>query len=348
MEAERACWQRLQDANLVARETAVPAQPKIQTSPDSWAIRLLAGLGGLWAGGFFISALIGLFSLAWNNATAHAGLALACFAAAIVAYRASHQRNGVFLPQFALSLSLAGQGLVLMACNGAHLKDASSALILGGVQGVLLFVIAHPLHRMLCTLILAGCVSVLANEAGHIVWAVPIFAFALALLWQQSSLCRRFWEPLHLGVTIAVLVLALALSFKNGMVFNRAFNVHVVRAMGGLSAIGLWLFICLNLDILRSLPRMQAVLLLTVPALSGIALPPLLLCLCAAVMALAVHRHALALFSVVGMVVTVALYYYGRETTLMIKAVEMWIVGGLFLVLAIVLQRQVIFKETQS
>jgi hypothetical protein len=110
-----------------------------------WYIGLLLGVSG-WLAGLFLLGFVGL--LFRPDTPAAAGLAGAVLlASAWGLYMAD--REGAFVAQLALALSIAGQCLLLFALNhGAHGIGgiAASALLL---QAVLALLMPNPLHRAL-------------------------------------------------------------------------------------------------------------------------------------------------------------------------------------------------------
>jgi hypothetical protein len=137
--------QALADRGLLDATQPVdpPAAAPATTRP--WYIGLLLGVSG-WLAGLFLLGFVGL--LFRPDTPAAAGLAGAVLlAAAWGLYRAD--REGAFVAQLALALSIAAQCLLLFALNpGAHGIGgiAASALLL---QAVLALVMPNPLHRAL-------------------------------------------------------------------------------------------------------------------------------------------------------------------------------------------------------
>lgn len=328
-------WQQLQTAGVVAVDQAEPHVLVVQEAPrDSWAVRSVAGIGGLWAGGFVISFFTGLFSLVFKEAWAHALLSAACLGAAAVLYRVSAAHGSVFRMQFALSFSLAGQGLALMAALGWHWKASAVAAAMALVQIVLLIGIAQTLHRTLCTLLLGVCLAVMAREISHVVLALAVVTLAVAWLWRQSLACRVQFDCLHAGATLAMLMLAVVLVLEDRVRIASwlgAFNPHAVRVLAWVCAAALWVDVCRQLVARHTHSVKQGAFLYVLPLAVGLALPSLLLCLAMAVMALALHRKALAWLAALTAVAVVALYYYGRQTSLWVKSIEMFVAGALLL-----------------
>ncbi len=130
---------------LLDAATAVEA-PDPAPAPDRpWYIGLLLGVSG-WLAGLFLLGFVGL--LFRPDTPVAAGIAGAVLlAAAWGLYRAD--REGAFVAQLALALSIAGQCLVLFALNDDARgigPIAASALLL---QAVLALAMPNPLHRAL-------------------------------------------------------------------------------------------------------------------------------------------------------------------------------------------------------
>jgi hypothetical protein len=139
----------LQSRGLVAAATPEPADTPVDLLPQRpWYIGLLLGASG-WIAGFFLLGFVALlFHPDRAEGAAFSGAVL--LAAAWGLFKAD--RDGAFVSQLALALSIAGQCLVLFAMN-EHARGigpiAASALLL---QVVLALAMPNALHRSLSTL----------------------------------------------------------------------------------------------------------------------------------------------------------------------------------------------------
>jgi Domain of unknown function (DUF4401) len=141
----QALFDELQSRGLVAAAPGDPAAEAGATNDRPWFIGLLLGASGWLAGLFMLGFVALLFRPGTPPAAALAGLML--LAAAWGLFEAD--RDGAFVTQLALALSIAGQCLVLFALN-EHADRigpiAASALVL---QVALALVMPSTLHRLL-------------------------------------------------------------------------------------------------------------------------------------------------------------------------------------------------------
>lgn len=135
-------WLRLKAAGLVAGE---PPLPDAATAP--WFVRVMLGVAG-WIGAVFLLIFVSLglkFVMESSGASFIAGL-IACTAAGLL-FRARPDSD--FATQFGLAVSLAGQGLVLVALTKAlHNQTSVVALSMGLFQAMLFFAIPNFMHRV--------------------------------------------------------------------------------------------------------------------------------------------------------------------------------------------------------
>jgi len=173
-------WQQLQEAGLVQG-----AEPPAREDRGYWYIRLMQGVGG-WIGALFLLGFVGItltFVIRSALLSGLGGLA-ACTVAALL-YR--HQGRSDFFCQFALALSLAGQGLVLVALfEQLDHQVAAIALSMALLQLLLFAGLDNFTHRVWS----AGAGSIALIEA-FLEWRwqayVPgLLALACAWIWQQE------------------------------------------------------------------------------------------------------------------------------------------------------------------
>ncbi len=133
-----------------------------------WAVRVLMGGAG-WLGALFFQLfLVGsVFLAARDNGWAMALCGAAMVALAYVLYR--RRLGGIALEQFALAISLSGQGMVILgAAKGVAFERAlESAGFWAGIaafQALLFAVVPNRLHRLLCALTAWGALAVTAQR----------------------------------------------------------------------------------------------------------------------------------------------------------------------------------------
>lgn len=207
-------WQRLHADGYVDSAQVPSSVTEAATAP--WYVRVMLGIcGGV--GALFLLAFFSIFlvnHLIREDATLIiAGLVLVVCAALI--YRFSrHGAAQDLRQQFALALSLAGQGMAgfwLFATYGGNVAWPFFSIAL--CQLLLIVLVPHFLHRVLSTVF-----SLLALHVGCLMWlgpspALPICAGLAALFWlDESNLQRRLPQAflaIAVGLTLALLCLAL-------------------------------------------------------------------------------------------------------------------------------------------
>lgn len=138
----QALWLRLKAAGLVAG-----VQPLAGTTAAPWFVRVMLGVAG-WIGAVFLLMFVSLglkFVMESSGASLLFGL-IACAAAGAL-FRAKPDSD--FATQFGMAVSLAGQGLVLLALAKVLPNQTSAiALSMSLFQAVLFFAIPNFVHRV--------------------------------------------------------------------------------------------------------------------------------------------------------------------------------------------------------
>ncbi|MGO4326969.1 DUF4401 domain-containing protein [Cupriavidus sp. 2TAF22] len=183
--------------DLAARGLA-HGQPAQDPARTPWAVRLLMGLAGWLGAVFFLAFLLGsVFVAARDNGAAMALCGAAMIALAAVLYA---RRSGTALEQFALAVSLSGQGLLVFGASQAYggsrlLETPAFWAALAMLEAVLYAVMPNRLHR---------CLAALGAWTG----------VALALHLGMTPGLRHFWQSMALSLGwLAPLALALLTGF---------------------------------------------------------------------------------------------------------------------------------------
>ncbi|WP_342051570.1 MULTISPECIES: DUF4401 domain-containing protein [unclassified Cupriavidus] len=166
---ERALWSDLAARGAVQGEYT----PTIRTP---WPIRLLMGAAG-WLGAIFCQLFVFGFVFAFtrNNGAAMFVLGLVMVALATVFYRSSRAQTGIAAGQFALALSLSGQGMMLAGLglvmgSGIAIRDSAFWLIVAAIEAALFAVVPNRLHRFLAALATWSALTVgLSLLGGHLI-----------------------------------------------------------------------------------------------------------------------------------------------------------------------------------
>ena len=196
-------WDRLREDGVVEGEAPEPAEP---SSP--WFVRAMLGIAG-WIGALFLLGFVAVaLSFVMNSAAAAMLVGAACCAGAYALFRTFHGQD--FVEQFALALSLAGQGLLIVGLG--QLLDGSGPsflLAVAAMQAVLACLVSNFLHRLLAS---AGAAVAFALAIGELQLhglAAPLLCAGLAWIWLEPrrwAASAQLWRPLGYGLLLALLL----------------------------------------------------------------------------------------------------------------------------------------------
>lgn len=316
----RALLDALRARGLVANDAAAETLAEADAPARPWYIGALLGVSG-WLAGLFLLGFVGmLFHPDTAPAAAVAGAIL--LAAAWGLFKAD--RDGAFVTQLALALSIAGQCLMLFAMS-EHVHQlgpiAARALLL---QLVLALVMPNALHRTLSTVFatiawaltvrfaLFGepefwhgerefAPSLAQSVAGWALAWLPVGTGIGALIRREPQWMARRWQPVLRPVLTGLLVgLAFATLASQPFESFRWFGSGTARP----DWLALW-------------PLMSAL-----AALGGVAA------------AFALRSRALTGACVVAVLLHVAHFYYELGTSLLLKSLLMLALGAALLAAA--------------
>ncbi|PLQ01189.1 DUF4401 domain-containing protein [Cupriavidus pauculus] len=222
-QTERGLWTQLAARGTVQGDFA----PTLRTP---WPIRLLMGGAG-WLGAlFFQMFLIGtVFATTRGNGPAMAITGVVMIGIAVALYRVTARESGrIALGQFALALSLGGQGMAIAGVGEAlgfqrFLETAPFWVAVALFEGVLFVLVPDRLHRFLAMLALwmalgvAACV-VLGDLMAPRWTAIPMalgpmtalaFAALLAFVMREDRLAAAGRLPMTEPAADATLLMAL-------------------------------------------------------------------------------------------------------------------------------------------
>jgi hypothetical protein len=321
----QALWRELQSRGLV--DASIDAAPAaLDTAHDRpWYIAALLGVSGWFAGLF----LLGFVALLFRpDDPARAGfVGTVLLAAAWGLFKAD--REGAFVAQLALALSVAGQCLMLFAMSGhsASLAAIASAALL--LQCALALAMPNRLHRTLSTLFATIALALTVRFAlfgepefwrmasapaaslGQAIAAwlfawLPIAALLLALIRSEATWMARGWQPV-LRPVASGLIVGIAFATLASQPFDsfQLWGLAPVRADG----LALW-------------PLLSAG-----GALAGIAA------------AFALRSRALVGSCVVAALLHVSHFYYALGASLLFKSVLMLAMGAAMLLAARLLSK---------
>ena len=196
-------WARLQADGLV--EGDLPERIEEQ-SP--WYVRLMLGIAG-WIGALFLLGFVGAaFAFVMQDAGTALFAGAACCAGAFALFRSF--RGQSFAEQFALALSLAGQGLMIVGLSQfLKLGDPSLYLAVAAIEAALALAIPNFLHRLLAAAGAAAALALAINQMALHGLAAPLLSAALALVWLDPRRWARngsVWRPIGYGLLLALLL----------------------------------------------------------------------------------------------------------------------------------------------
>ncbi len=287
-----------------------------------WYIGLMLGIAGWVAGVFVLIFAFMLFKLDSGGGAAISGAVLLAAAWGLFAV----DRDGAFVSQLALALSIAGQFAVLFGLGEVFLKGAHEiagvALVALVLQAILVAAMPNALHRTMSALF--ACTA----------WALLVRYG----LWDQSPWGTRSAANAELPFGLALAGWAIAWLPIGGMLYvivrreaewmARGLQAIVRPAAAGI-ILGLAVTTLLSQPF-ESFPWMSE----TAAGRGGFALWPLLSALAALgalVAAYALGDRGLTAVCVIAALVHVSHFYYAMGATLLAKSATMIVLGALLL-----------------
>ena len=196
-------WERLSARGLVEGE-APPERP-----PQSfWYVRVMLGIAGWIGGAFLIGFVAAAFSLLVSGQGIPVVLGAACCAGAYALFRAFDGQ--AFAEQFALALSLAGQGLVVMGLfQLMGERGPAPYLAVAAVEAGLVLAVPNFLHRVLAAGGAAVAVALALAQLSLQALSIPLLCAGMALAWLEPRRWARqgrLWRPVGYGLVLALLL----------------------------------------------------------------------------------------------------------------------------------------------
>lgn len=293
-----------------------------------WYIGFMLGASG-WVAGLFVLLFVGLlFKPNSQGAFLLSGLVLV--GAAWGLYKAD--REGAFVAQLALALSVAGQVLLVIGLAHDHAKPAGIAFIAFVLQSILVLIMPNALHRTLSALFACAALAIAmryglfaeasgyrfnaANDSGPSLsyalagWALTWLPVATLIYWlirHEARWMARGWQamvrPALAGLVVGLAVATLASHPLD--VFSWS-NQNAAKT----NWLALW------------------------PLLSAIA------AVGAVAAGFALRSRALMGIGIVAAVLHLGNFYYTLGTTLLLKSLVMLVMGAVLLGIAYALKRR--------
>lgn len=331
-------WEQLRAAGCAQGEMP-PLSCQEPAAP--WYLRVLLGIAA-WIASLFLFAFIGtLFSDPWRDKLGQGTVGVVCYGATYVLFRRG--RAGDFAGQFALALSFAGQGFLLMALldwlepwrGGGRGWYAVFAL-----EAILAAFWRNEFHRLYTTWAAFTALSyaLLRDGWSDLAPATAAAGFAWIHL-NQARWGKRadLWRPVGYGLALSMIQIEAVLLW--GGELPRV----VLEEFGWLSGAS-WLgrllpglvFLGMVLELLRResvSPRAGPVLLglCGLLALAGLWMPGLASALLILVLGFACSNRILLGLGLAALALFLSHYYYQLQTTLLMKSALLAVSGTLLL-----------------
>ena len=225
-------WARLSASDAVRGE-----RPEPVPSGSPWFVRLMLGIAG-WIGALFLLGFVGTaleFILEDGPYAIIAGAV--CCAAAFAIFQRMEGQDAA--EQFALALSLSGQGLLVVGLADIFDADGPTLyLAIAAVELALVWIIPNFVHRFLAAAGSALAFTLAINQLGLHGLATPLLCVALALIWLDATkwaTAGDLWRPVGYGLVLAVMTIETFHVFRGEDVFG------IARANGWMTLHGQWI-----------------------------------------------------------------------------------------------------------
>ncbi|HEX8258406.1 MAG TPA: DUF4401 domain-containing protein [Allosphingosinicella sp.] len=341
-----ALWVRLGAENLV--EGGYPARGQPQ-SP--WYVRAMLGFAG-WIGALFLIGFVGAaFASVLDDGPSATIAGAACCGAAFALFRSFDEQ--VFVEQFALALSLAGQMLLVVGLAQLFQPDRPGFyLAVAATQAALALAVPNFLHRVLATTGAAIALALAVHRLSLHGFAAPLLCVSVAWLWLQPTRWAGsggLWRPVGYGLVLALLLVETFRLFGVETWFERGdeapswIMVHgpaIGQALAGAALV--WVAVALSRRegfapaSRTALSAAGAALLIGLLSLSAPGLASALLIL---LLGFAAGNRILMALGILSLLGFVAHFYYSLHATLIEKAAILAVTGLCLLAAHLFLRR---------
>ncbi len=339
----------LQQQGLIDANATVQQTVKGDDQQDTpWFIQVLFGFSGLFASLFFIGflSLILFETRVFDSAISLMITGLLLSAIGFALFRNKRLRNNAFMSSLAFAISFAGQVYAAFALESADLSppvDVWGFLLL---QGFMTLIMSNRIYRLLSAMITLGCLIYLFNY-----YQMPEASLGLLALVTVISNLQRYellrylpikWRSIFLEVLsaiayasaimlLAVSVYFIAAEYGNGFGYDEVdfyYNYPLAQTLLTLASLYAAYLILKRYPIkIQSAPSLViggAIIILGVISVyvSGLLATSLII-----IIATANSQRVLLALGVAALVGYVFWYYYQLDTSLLIKAISMLIIG---------------------
>ncbi len=344
-------WEKLQQADLVQSE-----KPKKDTIDSPWFVKLLLAISG-WLGAIFLLGflLLALHSLLEEPTMAFI-LSIPLFISAYLILRAP---NNEFYEHLALALSLAGQGLFVLAIfewDSVELIWLSVAIL----QALLTYFMPSFLHRIFSTIIAIFCIAIGFSSHGAIQLVASIIIFPAVWFCLHEFVFTHHYKRVK-GLMYGLIISMLILNCSH--IFNRDLSALFFATSDMNIQIPLWFchltyvlaivftswqLLCttkINIKkplfhIIVFLSFLFAVATFKAPGM-GVGLVVLLL-------GFAHKNRVIFALGVISLLIYSSAYYYVMAETLLFKSALLFLVAALLLISRLLLRTKYLAKDLKD
>lgn len=237
-----ALWQALAQRSLVRGDMPPPGEV-----PAPWYVQAAVGMGA-WLAALCVLALIGLvFARLWQMGGMPYFLSLGLCAGAGLVLR--WPAGGIFLRQFALAGSLAGQALLAMALLNGHGDRSLQWSIFALFEIVLVILVPDALHRTLAAFAACTAIALALTKAGAPSLYPVALVTALGVMHAASRDPRRdgLCSAALAGIGLAIASLV-PLVYAGPLMWGVARHGHVaLRVIAAVALALVWLVLAMRL-----------------------------------------------------------------------------------------------------
>lgn len=346
-------WAGLSDAGLVEG-----TQPEPEAGGSPWYVRLMLGIAG-WIGALFLLGFVAVaLTVVLDNAASALIAGTVCCAAALALFRALAGQD--FAEQFALALSLAGQGL--LAVGLAQVFKPEDPSLYGAfalVEVALVLVVPAFLHRLLAACAASVALALAVNQLALHGLTAPLLCAALAPIWldpRKWAAGGRLWRPIGYGLVLALMLVETLRLFGAETLFGHAGDAGWMAHHGPLigrmvtSAVLVWAAALLATREGFRLASRGFLLTVSGAVLVGclcLLAPGLGAALLILLLGFAAGNRLLMASGILGLLGFAAHFYYSLHATLLAKS-GFLAVTGLCLLAAFLLLRRGIFDPEEA
>lgn len=337
-------------ASLAADGVVDGAMPEPGPAGSPWFVRLMLGIAG-WIGALFLLAFVGSALTSVMERPAPAIIVGAtCCAGALALFR--RQDGNALTDQFALALSLAGQGLLIVGLGQAFgSENPVLYFAVAVVEVALALAPATFLHRLLTAGGTAGAAALAVDRLSLHGLDVPLLCAALVPIWLNPArwaVRGRVWRPVGYGIVLALVLVEASRLLGGEHLYDRTETAGwmvrhgplVGRALTG--AVLVWAAaVTARRDglLLAGRDFVLAVGAIVLAGLLGLAMPGLASALLLLMLGFAAGNRLLMALGIIALLGSTAHFYYNLDTTLLAKS-GLLAVTGLCLVGASLLLRR--------